>query len=457
MKFIKQLIYLIKMLHKFIFISYYFLRRRKVIHYYKYFQKRKYQFFERIKDQQEKQLKKLVEFVYKNVPYYTRLFDQICIKPSDITSIKDLEKLPILTKQTIKKNWQNFIPKNINELKSLNGSTGGSTGEPLKYRMSLNDYVRGISLLYRGWGYGGYKLGDKVAMIGGSSLIPSQKLELKMKIRDYFLNIRRYSSFEMSKENLTRYIHDMNKWKPDFLRGYPSSIYQIATFIRENNLKIKFQPKSIFTTAEKLFYNNRTLIEKVFGTKVFDGYGLNDGGISAYECEAHDGMHIDMERAILEVSDSNGKQIINKEGKILATSLYNYSLPFIRYDTGDLGTISYSRCPCGCKMLLLTEIAGRITDSLKLNNIIIGSPVLTVLMGKFDIETYQIIQEKFNSIVCKIIKGKTYKKEDEEFIKKSFYSHVGKINIKFDYVNSIPTTKASKYKFIINNMKEIED
>jgi phenylacetate-CoA ligase len=74
-------------------------------------------------------------------------------------------------------------------------------------------------------------------------------------------------------------------------------------------------------------------------------------------------------------------------------------------------------------------------------------------MGKFDIEQYQIIQEDANSITCKIVKGKTYTGKDEKFITDSFYSHVGKINIDFDYVDSIPTTGAGKYKFIINKLE----
>ena len=98
---------------------------------------------------------------------------------------------------------------------------------------------------------------------------------------------------------------------------------------------------------------------------------------------------------------------------------------------------------------------GRITDFLKLNNVVIGSPVLTILMGKFDIEQYQITQNGPSSIICKIIRGKTFKIEDENFIKKSFYGHVGEIDVKFDYVDSILPTKAGKYKFIINNSKEV--
>jgi phenylacetate-CoA ligase len=417
-------------MHRNLFILGYLLKRPGIIMLCNEFLKTQFLSHEALKAMQEEQLGKLIHFVYQNVPYYTRLFEKLGLKPSDINTIKDLEKIPILTKAVIKKNWQDFIPKNINSLRFINSSTGGSTGVPLKYRISLEDYERGIALLYRGWGYAGYKLGDKVAVIAGSSLIPNAKSETKKKIQNFFLNARHYSSFNMSEQKLFDYFHDINKWKPDFIRGYASSVYLFAKFIKDNDLTLNFQPKAIFTTAEQLFDKQRELIEQVFSTKVFDGYGLNDGGVSAYECEKHNGMHIDTERAILEVVNTNGEQIINKEGRILATSLYNYALPFIRYDTGDLGVISDLECTCGRKMPLLKKIVGRTTDFLKLNNIIIGSPVLTVLMGKFDIEQYQIIQTDANSITCKIVKGDTYdEKRDEEFIKKSFYGHVGEINI----------------------------
>lgn len=443
------------MLDKCIFKTGYLLKRPKIIRYYNEFKESQWKSFEWLKNQQEIQLKNLINFVYRNVPYYSKLFNCIDITPSDINTIEDLERIPILTKQIIKENWQDFIPKNIGQIKYVNGSTGGSTGSPLKYRMSIEDYERGIALLYRGFGYGGYKLGDKIAVIAGSSLIPTTKSEGKRKIQDFFLNTRHYSSFEMSKENLLKYFCDINKWKPDFIRGYVSSIFIFAKFIKDNDLELNFYPHAIFTTAERLFDSQRTLIEQIFHTKVFDNYGLNDGGISAFECKEHNGVHVDTERAILEIVNNEGKHVVDRNGKILATSLYNYALPFIRYDTGDLGIISASECSCGRKTPLIKKIMGRITDFLKLNNVVIGSPVLTILMGKFDIEQYQITQNGPSSIICKIIRGKTFKIEDENFIKKSFYGHVGEIDVKFDYVDSILPTKAGKYKFIINNSKEV--
>jgi phenylacetate-CoA ligase len=250
--------------------------------------------------------------------------------------------------------------------------------------MSLEDYERGIALLYRGWSMAGYRLGDKLAILGGTSLIPDSKTDIEKRVFDFILNHKHYSSYNLSENNLHKYYRSMNYWKPEFIRGYASSVYLFAKYIDDNNLKIKFHPKSIFTTAEKLLSYQRNLIEKVFNSEVFDNYGLNDR-VSAYECTMHKGLHIDMKRAILEVVDEKGMQIFDRPGKILATSLFNYALPFIRYDTGDLGILSSEGCSCGRETFLLKEIIGPTTGSLLINGVSIGSPILTVLMGKYNI------------------------------------------------------------------------
>ncbi|MEA2015262.1 MAG: phenylacetate--CoA ligase family protein, partial [Actinomycetota bacterium] len=189
-------------MHRNLFTLGYLLKRPEVIRYYNEFLRTQFLSYEDLKAMQEEQLKKIIHFAYENVPYYTKLFEKLGLKPNDINVIKDLERLPILTKMIIKKNWQDFIPRNIGKYRYVNGSTGGSTGEPLKYRMSLEDYERGTALLYRGFGYAGYKLGDKVAVIAGSSLIPTTRSETKKKIQNFFLNTRHYSSFNMSEQKL---------------------------------------------------------------------------------------------------------------------------------------------------------------------------------------------------------------------------------------------------------------
>jgi len=115
---------------------------------------------------------------------------------------------------------------------------------------------------------------------------------------------------------MREYAGVLNSFKPRFIRGYASSIYFFARWLEENQVSVPF-PEGVFTTAEKLFPHMRKTIGDVFGCDVYDNYGLNDGGISAYECPEHAGLHIDTERSIMEVVDNNGLAVEEGEGQIL--------------------------------------------------------------------------------------------------------------------------------------------
>ena len=81
--------------------------------------------YEELKEELEKQLRAMVEFAYKNVPYYHKLFNDLKLSPNDIKKVEDLEKLPILTKETIMQNWEDFKPINLNKMKRSAGILGG--------------------------------------------------------------------------------------------------------------------------------------------------------------------------------------------------------------------------------------------------------------------------------------------------------------------------------------------
>ena len=437
-------------MHNILFQLGYLLKRPMVLKYYKEFIQNDMKSVAELQKQQNDALKKLIEFCFNHVPYYQKLFKSISVTKEDFNSIEDLEKLPILTKSQIKKDPQSFIPTNLKTY-FINGSTGGSTGTPLKYRMSLECYERGVAVQLKGWGRAGYRLGDKMAVLGGASLV-SNRQSVKDKIRNYISNTYRFSSYGMDFEALNRYVAHLNQWKPSYLGGYASSLYLLAKYIHEHNISLTYHPSGIFSTAEVLFAKQRELIGNVFDTRVFDNYGLNDGGVSAHECGAHEGRHIDYERSILQTVDDSGKIITGEIGSIVATSLYNFAMPFIRYDTGDSGLIDTSACSCGSKRPLLKSLYGRVTDYLKLNGKTIGSPVLTILMGKVDFENYQIIQKNFNEIDIKYIKDPPLSDLDESFIKKSFAEHAGVIRINFKKIKPAELLVENKHKFIINEV-----
>ncbi|MBU1667494.1 phenylacetate--CoA ligase family protein [bacterium] len=406
-----------------------------------------------LEELQNNKLRQIINYSYYNIPYYKKTFDSKNIKPSDIYTVKDLYKLPILTKSDIRKNIDDFYPIHKNNIQYSNASTGGSTGEPLKYRVSKFSSEMSFAILLRGWGLGGYKLGDKVVIIAGGSLV-GRDISLKSKIVDYVLNFRSYSSYGVNDTLLKQYTDDMIEWNPKYIRGYASAIFLLAEYVYKNNLESKFNIKGVFTTSEMLLDKQREFISKVFTSDVFDTYGLNDGAITAFECQTHQGKHIDMERGLLEVVDDDGHCIYNQEGYILATTLMEYSMPLIRYDTGDIGILSDEKCSCSIERPLLKELKGRVTDTLKLNGILIASPIITVLMGKTNVLQYQFIQIEHNKLKIKILKSKNYTDEDEVFIIESLTSHVGNIVIEFEYVNMFSIEDDKKHKFIINMIDE---
>jgi len=400
--------------------------------------------------QQNKKLRLMIEHCYSNVPYYTELFEKLGLTPSDIKTGEDLKKLPILSKNDIKSSFDKFIPINIATIKYINGATGGSTGIPLKYRMSVEDIDLGVAELYFDWAEAGYELGDKVAILAGGSIVGKETTFLK-RVKGWLKNHRNYSSYGLTDVLLEFYLKDMIQWNMDFLRGYPTAIYRMAKYIEGSDRSYEFSLKAIITTAEMLQPNHRSCIERVFKAPVFDTYGLGDGGISAYECKLHEGLHINMDRAILEVVNHEGVGVYESQGTILATSLINYSMPFLRYDSGDLGVYSSRPCSCGGSRPILKKILGRTTDIMNIGGTTIGGPMITILMQQVHAALYRFIQVGEYVVEVIIVKDADYSDWDENYILTSMQSQIDGIELVFIYVNDIPVNGDEKFKIVVNN------
>ena len=446
-------------MHKSLFIIGYTIKNRNFLKHYNFVKKNEFKSHEELKGYQEEKLQKLIKFSYNQVPYYSKLFKNLYLQPEDIQTIEDLEKLPILTKEMIRNNQKDFIPLDLKEQKYDNSSTGGSTGEPLYYKLSKDDGILGLAILYAKWGNSGYELGDTVGVIAGSSLMPTTKSKLVDNIKAFMMNYKKYSSFDLSEKYMDEIVTGLNKSKPKYLRGYASSIYLFARHIKDKNLKFTFHPKGVFTTAEILFDYQRELIEDVFGCKVFNQYGLNDGGISAFECEMHKGLHVDMIRSIMEVVDENGNQLeAGKEGHILATSLYNYAMPFIRYDSGDLGVLLGKNCECGRHAPLLEKVVGRVSDFIYApNGNKIHGEFFSHIFYELDwVKQFQIVQKRVDEVIVKIVPDSDDKinENDMERMKRIIINRTGKMDIIIEIIDEIETTKAGKWKFIVSEVGE---
>lgn len=423
-----------------------------------------------LKELQNNKLKNLLRHCYTSVPYYRRVFDERHITPDDIKSREDLYKLPILTKKDVREHFDELISGDINKRKYLNGSTGGSTGTPMRFLEDISSWniLRGLN--FRGWSWAGFNVGEKLFTLGGNSLVSKNHKVSPFSAKalyDRFImrNLKRDCT-DITDPALMLHYKAMMKFRPTAIRGYASSLFFLARYLEQNHLPVP-KVKAVFTTGEKLHSEYRLKIESVFNAKVFDGYGAADGGVSAHECAIHDGLHIAEEQCIVEIADNAGNVLPDGEtGNILTTDLSNYVFPFIRYKVGDLAYIKKELCSCGRKHRLLGEIIGRegraiynkqgrpfssiVIDNMMFKDLDIHSSQTQRLYEKM--ERFQIRQDKFGDLTILI---KPVDPSDSEasfgYVLDNFRSFFPDSRVVLKIVDDIPTLPSGKEDYCVSD------
>lgn len=408
-----------------------------------------------LRELQTNKLQMLIEHAYNNVKYYHKIFRKLNLKPEDIKSEKDLLKLPILTKDKIRKNYSDLIAKNFPKARAYESSTGGSTGEPLQFIQDrqASDYAR--AAVYRSWEWTGWQLGDKYVNLWGASKDLAKETKFRNKLRQVFLKDQLLlSSYDMTDKNLMVYIERMKAFNPNFIRGYASAIYVLAEIIRRNEIE-DLRPSSIITTSENLFNYQREVIEKQFNCKIFDGYGCRENSVIATECEAHEGYHISVENGIIECI-KNDEQVSSDEiGELFITDFNNFAMPFIRYQVGDLGTPSDKKCSCGRGLPMLKSIDGRTTDLIVTpSGRYIAGPGLTLIYKDLkNLKQIQLVQNSLEKLKVKVVKGQNYSESDSKNLMAALYKYIGKdIEIDLEFVDSIPPEASGKQRLVISKV-----
>jgi phenylacetate-CoA ligase len=407
------------------------------------------------KDYQQERLKSLIIHAYNNVPYYTAIFNELKLKPYDINCINDLQKLPVLTKEIIKKNFSRLQAIDNKKFFPQLRKTGGTTGVPLIHYSDAKSWNLHWALKYRAWSWGGYSNGDPIGVLGGSSIIPDKKIGLKRYVWNKLNNFYPLSASSVSDVKLLEFVNTIDRKGIKTLRGYPSSIANFAEYCINNNKKVKIN--LVITTAEVLRPEYKELIIQAFNCTIIDSYGCADGGGSANTCELSHGFHISIEASIWEVCDVHGDIVPEGvKGELTLTSLTNYAMPFIRYQPGDTieNTFNYKRCSCGRTAPRINKIEGRSTDILKFGNgKSLGGPALTLLFREFPLRKYQIVQNNINILVVNIIIDEGYTEQTRKNIREILEFHCGiGVRVTVNEVKEIPISESGKFRFIISNI-----
>ena len=406
-----------------------------------------------LEDLQWEKLKLLLDYVCKNVPYYKQLFDESDLQPNDIRTPEDMLKIPILTKDIIRKNSDRMITTDPAR-RGFAANTGGSTGETLYFfkdagSASLN---KADDIRLNRWG--GIDIGDKEAVFWGMPFDMGHTRKITDRIKQYMKNIIYFSTFDMSEQTMMKYAEILIKFKPKLIRGYPSALFNFADFIKKRNIT-DINPEVIISTGEKSFPFQKALIKEVFNSKIYELYGSNEFSNIACECNHHKGFHLIIDRYYIEVLKDGRPAEKGEAGEIIITDLYNYYMPFLRYKIGDRGILSDKHCSCGRSFPMLEEIEGRSFDRIiTLSGKVLGGFFWTYISRAVPgINQFQIVQKRKGCIDFNIVPGNDFKLESTKLLEKVIKDKAGE-NFKVDFkiVDKIPLTPSGKLRFIVSEI-----
>src|SRR3990167_35227 len=410
---------------------------------------------EDIRALQLERIKDILIHAQKNIPYWRGKLTLAKIQLDTSFGWNDLLRIPITHKTDFKnKPVAYFTDQDLFAQDHITNTTSGSTAEPLVFFQDQYYETRSLAI--------GRRI---LKTVSGGGLLPV--IQVRARNRRGFDNNENLWFFAYNHNHLKYRIENLyqlaKNLKSSFvLYGFSSYLIEIARLCSERQIPLR--PVAVIATGEGLQPSQKEFIESRLDAEAFNCSTRTELGWLAQDCERHN-LHINSEFAYVEIVDRGGAPLENgKQGRVIVTTFDNKIMPFIRYDTGDLGTISMELCVCG-RTLLQLKIFGRQVDMIMLpdNRTVPSLDILGVFEKRHQlIRQYQLIQKSLDEFLVKIIpEGDTIENVQLVVIANHLCRnlHSG-IKVEFEIVKEIPSTTSGKkiyFKSLINSSNLSED
>lgn len=387
---------------------------------------------EKLMNRNEKRFLYIFRRAYDKSPFYYRLYTEAGIKKEDIKCLEDIKKLPVITKDMVKKYAQEMLT--VPKWQVMVGHTSGTTGTPLAVYSSWPSIWWNQAYTYSARLRNGFKYGQPLVSLRGN--LDRNTMHMKVHVS----NTLYLSSYCINKDTIKTYYDVIIKHKPVAIEGYPSSLYTLSLCMSEAGLKLDIPVA--FTSSETLLDYQRILIEKQLGTEIYDNFGMTEQTIYLQEAFNHQGYY--------ELPGYSINEYL-EDGEI-CTSLTNEAFPLIRYRSNDI--IELAELDAEHPQIMVKSVEGRKEDFLLCKD---GGRIQRldfIFKGVNHVRYGQLVQEKNGFLNVNIVPDFGFSKLDEKSIENNVIERIGKDNIDFK-INQIREsdlvyTKRGKFKFLIH-------
>lgn len=399
-----------------------------------------------LRELQTEKLGKLLQYCKETVPAY-----------AEITLSDDpwetLESIPPLRKKDFQKTGEQYLSTAFPQEKRIPNTTGGSTGEPTRFYMDRFDVEHYEAARWRGLSWWGITPGSRSILVWGNPLELNANQQKSYRRKEKWLKNRMFiPAYELSPARVREYVKLIDSYRPEYLYGYSSSLYSLASMMQAAGAFPKWKLKAVLSTSETLHDYQKELIESVFSCAVINEYGARDAGILAYACpQGH--LHITAENAILELVDPKTFAPVapGESGLLLVTDLNNFAQPRLRYILGDMATASEeTACACGVTLPMLTRVDGREDDMLVRSDgtLIHGHAISHLTRKRKTIAKFKIVQASRDAADLVVMQTEENKEEYEAFVSDVREMLAG-VEVSARLVDEIPPEKSGKTRYAI--------
>ncbi len=367
-------------------------------------------------------------------------------------TFQNWEDIPVMQKRDLQQPLKLRLSQQFSKKSAYVGKTSGSSGHPFifaKDRFSHALSWAGFQDRYK-W----YDIDLNKSLQARFYGIPLDFYgNFQERLKDRISLRRRFNIFDLSEQKMQQFLNRFKNSEFDYLNGYTSAILLFAKYINDQGFILKDLCPSLklcIVTSEKLFENDKKLIEKSFGIPVINEYGASEVGLIAFENQQNQWI-VNSEDLYLEILDENGNILpLGQEGRVVITSLYNKAHPMIRYDIGDTGTLSEKSTP---KKPILENLMGRTNDIARLadGKVVPGLTFYyvtkTVIEDSGNIKEFVIVQTKIDTFEIEYVSEQELKQEQKAKILEAIETYVGKnLQINFERKDVLKRSPSGKLK-----------
>lgn len=427
------------------------LRHRPTLRYLNEYERNQWLSGDEVAELQWQKLKRLVEHCWREVPYYQRRWKALGVCPDDLRSFDDYARLPILTKAEVRANFDDLHAPSL-RANLLYKSTGGSTGEPLRFGYTRESYERRTAVMWRGYAWGGARMGRRMLYLWGMYIgDPSLTHRIKERIYHAAFNRCMLNAFLMSEARMPEYVARFNQYRPEVVVGYAGPLLRMAEWILEHKAAVH-RPEAILSAAEALHAAQREVIEKAFGCPVFNTYGCREVMLIASQCDRRDGLHLSADHLRVELDSLQASRSGEMIGEVVLTDLHNYGMPLLRYVNGDLATSADGPCECGRGLPRLRQVDGRKLDTLRTpdGRLVPGEFIVYAFLSVDRVRHYQVVQRELSALDVYLVPDTGFDESNREQIRHELTKAVGdSVALRLHLVEQIAASASGKFRVAV--------